>query len=68
MYGLLSRGLNGGTEENGERPHLTLSMFQPGIESRISRITTACAVKVTEKIVVRKIRRLKAEEETVEWR
>jgi hypothetical protein len=64
---VLSRGLYGGTEENGERPHLRLSMFPPGVESRFSLITTAGAAKVTENFVVRRILRLKAEEETVQW-
>jgi hypothetical protein len=47
--------LYGGIEENGGRAHLKLSMFEPGVEFRISRITTSCAVKGTENIVVRRI-------------
>ena len=43
-------------------------MFPAGVESSISLITTAGAAKVTEKSVVRKILRLKAEDETVQWR
>jgi len=68
QFEVLFRGLYGVTEENGGRTHLRFSMFQPGVESRISRITIACAVKVSENIVVRRILRLTAEKETVQWR
>ena len=68
QFEVLYRSLYGGTEENGGRTRLRLSMFPPSIEPRIYLITTAGAAKVTENFVVRRTLRLKAQEETVHWR